>query len=261
MVEWRARWVAEMPTINLAPQSTREEATAILGIWDLFSKEVARRAEAQRLLKGIREDLKSHQDAVDAVLETLGADVVANLDPGGEWHAWPAILYGALQVAKDLAQRIEAAEINLADARETAETATEDQSLANAACVRLRDEVHFGADEDVIVTIASSDRKRLLAAGIETELRKLAEAGEGIAEEGLLSELAGADRDHLREAINLNATDRIRLDTDLEEAIRLREQNLRALKQLEGREGFLTATMRLVTRQRRSVCLRSAGCG
>ncbi len=242
LIEWRLRWVAEMPTINLAPQSTPDEATAILGIWDQFAKEVGRRAEAQRLLNGIREDLESHQDAVDAVLETLGADVVANLDPGGEWHAWPAILYRALQVAKGVAQKIETAEKNLADAREAAETATEDQSLADAAGVRLRDEVHLGADEDVIVTIASSDRKRLLAGGIETELKKLAEAGEGIAEDGLRSELAAADRDHLREAINLNATDRIRLDTDLEEAVRLREQGLRALEQLEGRQGFLTAT-------------------
>jgi uncharacterized protein YhaN len=242
LAEWGVHWTAEMPTINLTLQSTPAEATAILAIWDLFTKEVGRRAEAQRLLKGIREDLKSHRDVVEAVLATLGAEGVANLDPGGGWHAWPAALYGALQVAKDLAQKIETAEKNLFDAREAVETAIEDQSLADAACLRLRDEVHLAADDDVIVAITRSDRKRLLADGIEAELRKLAEAGEGIAEDRLRSELADADRDNLREAINLNATDRTRLDTDLEEAVRLREQGLRALEQLEGREGFLMAT-------------------
>jgi hypothetical protein len=242
LVEWRARWVTEMPTINLAPGSAPEEATAILGIWDLFAKEASRHAEAQRLLKGIREDLKSHRDAVDAVLATLGAEAVANLNPGGEWHAWPAALYGALQAAKGLAQRIKTAEENLIDARETTETATEDKSLADAACGRLRNEAYLEADEDVIVAISRSDRKRLLTIGIEIELKKLVEAGEGIAEDGLRSELAAADRDHLREAININATDRIRLDMDLEEAVRVREHALRALEQLEGREGYLAAS-------------------
>lgn len=246
LAEWRTRWITEMPVINLPPGSTSEEATAILGIWDLFAKESGRRAEAQRLLKGIREDLKRHRDAVDAVLETLGAEVVANLNPGGEWHVWPSALYGALQVAKSLAQKIETAENNSIDAQEAAETATENQNLADAACMRLREEVRLETDEDVIVTIASSDRKRQLADGIEAELKKLVEAGEGLAEDRLRSELAAADRDHLREAINLNATDRIRLDTDLEDAVRVREQTLRTLEQLEGREGYLTAnhTMR-----------------
>ncbi len=241
LVEWHSRWIAEMPLINMAPQSTPDEATAVLGIWDLFTKEAGRRAEAQRLLKGIREDLKSQRNTIDAVLGALEPDVVANLNPG-EWHAWPAILYGALQVAKGLALKIDAAEENLADARETAKTALEDQNLADDACARLRDEVHLNADEDVIVTIARSDRKRLLADGIETERRKLVDAGEGIAEDELRGELASTDRDHLREAINLNATERIGLDTDLEEAVRLREQALRAVEQLEGREGFTTAT-------------------
>ncbi|HEY2446042.1 MAG TPA: AAA family ATPase [Rhizomicrobium sp.] len=242
LVEWRTRWDAAMPSINLTAESAPEEATTILAIWDLFAKEAGRHAEAQRLLKGIREDLQSHRDAVDAVLETLGAEGVGNLNPGGEWHAWPAALYGALQGANGLAQKIEAAAKNLIDARETAETATEDQSLADAACARLRDGAHLEANEDVLNAIARSDRKRLLAIGIEAEQKKLVEAGEGIAEDDLRSELAAADRDHLREAINLNATDRTRLNTDLEEAIRAREQALRVLEQLEGREGYLAAT-------------------
>jgi hypothetical protein len=118
LAEWCARWVTEMPTINLALGSTPEEATTMLGIWDLFAKEVGRRTEAQRLLKGIREDLKSHRDAVEAVLDMLGAEVVSKFDLGTEWHGWPAALYGALQVAKDLAQKIETGEKNLADARD-----------------------------------------------------------------------------------------------------------------------------------------------
>jgi uncharacterized protein YhaN len=230
-----------MPTINLAAGSAPEEATAILKIWDLFGKEASRHAEAQRLLKGIREDLKGHRDAVDAILDALGGEAVAGLNSGGDWHAWPAALYEGLQAAKDLEQRIDAADKNLIDARETAETATEDRDLAGAACARLREGAHLGADEDVIDAIGRSDRKRQIASSIETELKKLVEAGEGMAEEELRNELAAADRDHLREAINVAATDRTRLDTDLEEAVRVREQALRALEQLEGREGYLTA--------------------
>jgi uncharacterized protein YhaN len=208
---------------------------------DLFAKEAGRRTDAQRLLKGIQDDLKTHHDAVDAALETLGVKAVANLNRSGEWHAWPTALYGALQVAKGLAQEIKTAEQNLTDAQEADETATEDQRLADTACMRLRKEAHLDANADVIATIASSDRKRQLAEGIETELRKLVEAGEGLAEVELRSELAAADRDQLREAINLSATDRMRLDADLVEAVRVREQALRALEALEGREGYLAA--------------------
>lgn len=239
--EWRARWATEMPTINLAAASAPEEATAILGVWDLFGKKASRHAEAQRLLKGIREDLKGHQDAVDAVLDALGGEAVAGLNSAGDWRAWPAALYGALQAAKDLTQRIDAANENLVDAQETAQTATEDRSLSDAACTRLRKGAHLEADEDVTDAISRSDRKRQIAGSIETELKKLVEAGEGMAEDELRNELAAADRDHLREAISLTANDRTRLDTDLEEAVRVREQALRALEQLEGREGYLAA--------------------
>lgn len=241
LTDWQTRWTAEMPAINLAPEATPDEATAILGIWDQFGKEASKRSEAQRLLKGIREDLEGHRKSVHTTLSAL-ADTVADLKLTGEWHDWPPVLYQALQQARKLALGIEAASDKLAEAVETSKLAQENKRLAEEACLRLRAALRIPDDEDVVEAIARSDLKRQLADAIDTELGKLREAGEGMSEEALRGELATADRDAIRGAIDLNGATRRRLDADLEEAIRVREQALRQQEQLERREGYAAAT-------------------
>lgn len=240
---WRTRWAESMSAIRQDVSADPDAVRSILALWATIREEYAKRSTAQHRLDGVIRDLEEHEAVARALINKLGSDIVANLGLGEDWSRWPGHLYAALKRARETAATIEAADKALGSARRAHGRAVEALAAAKAGCEQLREEAGLGADADVTAVIGQSERKRQIGKQLAEAEQQLLQAGDGMPEDDLRSEVIGVNVDVTRAEISALADRAVTLDEPVKQASANRLAAEQHLRLLEARTGFATAAV------------------
>jgi chromosome segregation protein len=241
---WRIQWADSMPVILQETAADPVGVREILSAWGAIREEHAKRAAAQHRLDGVKEGLSGHEAAVRSTISALDGNYVAVLGLGDDWSQWPPRLYDALKVARQAADRIDAADKAVAGAERTHAAASRTLERAKNACGQLRAEAALPASVvDVTALVGPAERKREVATRLTETERELAQASEGMPEAELRAAIADANVDSMRAEIAALTDSAVVLDEPVRQASADRLRAEQSLRDLGARTGFLTAAL------------------